>query len=112
MLPSLDLADVLLFATNSGDKYNAHLRQAFIDRFEWNTLDASGGAIVWVSLAGSAARAYIKQSGTDYRFTVADRLTLARDLAVYYEEHLSEFAVEDRIASAKRLGLPGLNVKV
>lgn len=91
--------------------YTDRLKAAFHDRFEWNTINRSGGAITWVSLAGTALRVYSNTfADGKLEFTVKDRLQLAILLSDYYATHIEEFSVEERIATAKSIGLPGLRV--
>lgn len=107
---AIDVEEVFTSTINEGSLYDARLKQAFLDRFEHNTLDASSGALIWVSLAGTALRAYTRQHGS-FRYTVRDRLALALKLSDYYADHVSEFLPAERIATAKRLGLPGLRTE-
>lgn len=104
-----DITEIFLSTINEGTLYDAFLKQAFLDRFEHNTMDASSGAVMWVSLAGRALNTYARTYG-HFRRTVQGRLALAIKLADYYEDHVDEFTPAERIATAKRIGLPGLKV--
>lgn len=105
-----DIEEIFMSTINEGALYDDRLKQAFLDRFEHNTMDASGGAVIWVSLAGRAFNTYARQYG-QFRRTVAGRLQLALKLSDYYATHLDEFTPAERIATAKRLGFPGLRTE-
>jgi hypothetical protein len=105
--------EIFQSTVNEGKLYHSRLRAAFKDRFDaHNALECHSGAVTWASLAGIAIRTYEKQFAPDgLTVSVRERLLLALMLSDYYALHIAEFTPEERIETAKRLGLPGLDTR-
>ena len=81
--------ELFLYATNSGDLYR-QMATPIINNLrkkaQKGVYNREKAVDAWYMVATEASNKYNKDFG--YRFTVADRFTVAVDMAEYYEEEI------------------------
>lgn len=94
--PTTEAYELFLYATNDGKLYRRMI-EAVLDNLEKKIkkgeYNREKAVDAWYYVATEASKNYEKEFG--YRFSVADRFTVATDMAEYYEEQILFFDLEN-----------------
>ena len=84
--------ELFLYATNDGNLYRGMISNVLDNlekKIKKGIYDREKAVDAWYYVATEASNRYFKDFG--YRFSVADRFTVAVDMAEYYEEQILFF---------------------
>ena len=90
--PTTEAHELFLYAVNDGKLYRrmiTHILNNLEKKVKKGIYDREKAVDAWYSVATEASNGYFKDFG--YRFSVADRFTVAVDMAEYYEEQILFF---------------------
>lgn len=90
--PTTEANELFLYATNDGKLYRRmieNILNSLEKKIKNGVYDREKAVDAWYYVATEASKNYEKDFG--YRFSVADRFTVAVDMAEYYEEQILFF---------------------
>ena len=92
--PTTETHELFLYAVNDGKLYRRminHVLDNLEKKIGKGIYDRNKAVDAWYYVATEASKSYEKDFG--YRFSVADRFTVATDMAEYYEEQILFFDI-------------------
>jgi hypothetical protein len=94
--PTEEARELFLYAVNNGNLYRRMIENVLDSlekKIKKGVYDREKAVDAWYYVATEASKYYEKDFG--YRFSVADRFTVAVDMAEYYEEQILFFDLEN-----------------